>query len=251
MSVEVVTVWYNEAFLAPFFLRHYAWADRISLFYDMDSADDSLAVIRTFANVTVTPFRFTDGFDSLAKQRLINGRYASTECDWVLAVDADEFVFYKPGENDFSYDLRPFLAPLAACDLVRVRLYSVYPVKGDKPLDPALPAVPQRRHGNPEVPKGYVKPALLRAGLPVLWWVGCHDLSIPEGCTIREAPLELLGAHWHKADKNLALTRILRDRVPRVSQKDRQYNFSSHYYTVSERDILDEFAAHEHAPRLF
>ena len=34
MNIEVITAWYNEEILAPYFLKHYSFADRIHILLD-------------------------------------------------------------------------------------------------------------------------------------------------------------------------------------------------------------------------
>lgn len=251
MRIEVITVWYNEAFLAPFFLRHYSFADRITLFYDMDTTDDTLRIANQFANVRAVPFRFSSGFSSEEKQRLINWRYRQSDCDWVLGVDADEFVFYKTKEDVFCNDIRPFIRHYSGYDIFKAPLHSVFPHKSEGPLDPALPAVPQRRHGNPTLLQGFIKPVLLKAGLDVLWWVGCHALVGDALPAYKESPQLLYGAHWHKADLTMALERILRNRVPRIGKRDKEKKLSVHYTRESEQSLREEFARFATAPQLF
>lgn len=252
LRIEVITVWYNEAFLAPFFLRHYAYADRITLFYDMDSTDQTLDIAGVFSNVHVIPFRFSASFSSVEKQQMINDRYRQSEYDWVLAVDADEFVFSKSGPDAFHADIRLFLHSYPGHDVYKAPLYTVYPHYSEAPLDPLLPAVPQRRHGNIVVPYGFIKPVLLRAGLAdVHWWVGCHDLFGKGVKKCSQSPNWLLGAHWHKADLNMTRERILKNRIPRIGEDDKARKFSIHYTRESEASLLEEFARFAQAPKLF
>ena len=251
VSVEVVTVWYNEEFLAPLFLRHYAFADRITLLCDMDASDGACAIAAEFPNVVRIPFRFPHKFDNMMKQRLINHWYRKSRRDFVLAVDADEFVFYKDAAGGLACDLPAWLRRHDAYDVFHASLYTVYPHRDDAPLDRGLPAVPQRRHGNPLIEPGYCKPLLIRAGLKADWWVGCHQLMVDPASRVREALAPLLGAHWNKADQTLALGRILRDRVGRLSDNDVKNNFSTQYYHVTEEDLRREFAQHADDPLLF
>ena len=251
VSVEIVTAWYNEAFLAPLFLRHYAFADRITILYDLDTTDDTRAIAADFPNVSLIPFRFPHKFDNMMKQRLINHQYHKSCCDFVLGVDADEFVFYKDASGGLCWDLPAWLRQYDTHDVFYVRLYSVYPHRDDVPLNRDLPAVPQRRHGDPDVPSGFCKPALIRAGLKANWWVGCHKLIVDPAARVAESPVPLLGAHWNKADQALALRRILRDRVERLSVNDVKHNFCTHYYYVTEKKLLHEFAQHADDPLLF
>jgi len=47
-TIEVLTMWHNEAFLAPFFLKHYAFADSIRVIDDVDTSDNTKEIIRGF-----------------------------------------------------------------------------------------------------------------------------------------------------------------------------------------------------------
>lgn len=251
MSVEIVTAWYNEEFLAPLFLRHYGFADRITLLYDLDTSDDTRAIAAEFPNVSLIPFRFPHKFDNMIMQRLINHWYRKSRCDFVLAVDADEFVFYKDAAGELCRDLPAWLRQYDAYDVFHVLLYSVYPHRDDAPLNRDLPAVPQRRRGDPVVRQGFCKPILIRAGLKATWRAGRHQLIVDPSTRVAVSPVHLLGAHWNMADQALALRRILRDRVGRLSVNDVKRNFSTHYYYVTEKKLLHEFAQHADDPLLF
>ena len=288
MSIEVLTMWYNEAYLAPFFLKHYAYADKITLLYDADTTDNTLEIVNSFPNVHIVPFQFPDMMDDELKRDILNTQYRQTECDWVLGVDADEFVFYKK-ENDFCNDLHPFLNDNLGYDVFYVTLYQVYRHEDDADLDPDMPPVPQRRHGDPNVTKGwkalYNKPILVHKGLDMSWsngvhgiklalrnglnihWRDCHNKMKFSGHPLKKfiakfmkifgifpgkiSPTPLLGAHWSMADPGFALERRIKNRKERQSKNNLAKGMGIQNHTVTEKDIMDKFARHKNDPQLF
>jgi hypothetical protein len=252
MKVEIITMWYNEEFLAPYFLRHYSWADKISLLYDLDSTDNSLALAEACPNVHIIPFRFPDMMDDEIKMNLINKQYSGTECDYVLSVDADEFAFYKHGE-EFRYDLRPILETHDNCDLFRIALYTIYRHSEDSDLDPSLPAIPQRRHGVQNILADitYIKPILVRAGLHVTWGVGCHNIFFAKQHEPDIFPHFLLGAHWVMADPAFAVERRIKNRRERQSKNNLTKGMTIQHHHVTVASLISAFARHANDPLLF
>ncbi len=246
-------MWYNEAFLAPLFLRHYDYADRIVLLYDLDSNDDTREIASACPGVRVVPFRFPDMMDDEFKIALINKQYRRAECDWVLLADADEFVFRKEGEN-FVNDIRPYLAGRPECTHHVVTLYQIYRHATDKDIDPDLPAVPQRRHGDPNTTVGinslYNKPILVRRGLDLAWEPGCHHLRKTRE-RLLAGPEYLPGAHWSMADPAFAVERRVKNRRERQSRNNLEKGLTMQHHTVTVAGIMAEFAAHAHDPQLF
>jgi len=267
-------MWYNEAYLAPFFLKHYAYADKITLCYDADTTDNTLEIVKPFPNVHVIPFQFPDMMDDEIKRDFLTAQYRRTECDRVLCVDADEFVFYKK-DDDFCYDLLPFIAAHPGYDLFYVTLYQIYRHVDDLDLDPGLYPVPQRRHGDPNITEGmnaiYNKPILARKDLNIRWTPGCHAIKLIHPplrkfrlrrlaemfmseftvSSLRTSPFPLLGAHWSMADPVFAIERRVKNRRARQSKNNLAKGMTRQHHAVTEESILSEFAQHRHDPQLF
>lgn len=243
-TVEIISTWYNEAYLAPFFLRHYSWADRITIFYDRDTTDKTLESIGQYANVTVKPFRFPDQFDDVIKQDRMNQAYAESSCDWAFLLDADEFVF-RLVKGEPVADVRPFLA-LCEADVIHAEFMEVGRHRQDAELDPELPAVPQRRHGR--VGKG--KPCLARTGLGLRWHVGCHSLAAPFP-PVSIASNFLSCAHWSMADPCFAFKRRLRDRRERQSKANIVRGMDIHNRFITIQALRAHVAVHMDDPRIF
>lgn len=258
-------MWYNEEFLAPFFLKHYAWADRITLLYDRDTTDNTRAIATAYPNVHITPFRFPDMMDDALKIDIINKVYTESKADWVLCVDADEFVFFKE-DGVFQYDLPRYIEKHPGYDLFFVSLFQIYRHSDDADLDPALPAIPQRRHGDPNITTGinllYNKPILIRGGLErsIAWSPGCHSIRIDKdeysitshaAAPIAIAPATLMEAHWAMADPAFAVERRVKNRRLRQSKNNLEQKMTVQHHDVTVKSIMKEFAEHMNDPQLF
>jgi hypothetical protein len=194
VKIEVITLWRDEAVLAPFFLDHYRYADRINVILDADTSDGTLAICGRYPNVTVDPVLFPDGPQYEFKLEKLNTAYRALRCDWVYAVDSDEFLFPVP----WGTDPRPALELEQEVDVVLVKMFQVFRHRTDADLDPARPAVPQRRHGVPggEGPAGAM-PIVVRGGLDAEWTPGRLAFGKPG---LRVSPRLFGAAHWAKAD---------------------------------------------------
>ena len=233
MTIEIITMWYNEEFLAPLFLRHYSYADKITLFYDRDTSDNTLEIARQYPNVVVKPFRFPDMFDDSIKQIYLNSAYAESSCDWALLVDADEFAFVmRDGEP--HADIRETLSQCRA-DVVNLCFLDVHRHATDSDIDPDLPPVPQRRHGK----IGIGKPCAAKTGLDIKWGPGSHRLlkPLPEGLRLLTGILHC--AHWSMADPCFSFKRRLQDRKPRESQNNLKLGFDIHNHSITLQKLKE------------
>lgn len=100
MVIWLYCVFSNEAALLPYFLRHYApQVDRLIMF-DNGSTDNSCALIRGYDNATLREYPLADRatMDSVSGAQFASTHYhqARGAADWVLWVDADEFLWSGP-----------------------------------------------------------------------------------------------------------------------------------------------------------
>ena len=107
MTIHVYTICRNEAFMMPFFLRHYeTFADQIYVIDD-DSDDGTREIVNQCEKAMLIDLD-THGLDdaymaelySLAPQRISKGK-----ADWVICVDADEFLYGKTDEIGTMTDI--------------------------------------------------------------------------------------------------------------------------------------------------
>lgn len=241
MSIEIITVWYNEQFLAPFFLNHYSWADRIVVLLDSDSTDESHNIAMDFDNTTIVPIKFPDGINEKLKVGFINEAYADIKSDFVIVADADEFVFCSP--QDFDN---------VQWQAARVKLGMVYRHVSELDLDPNKPIREQRRHGIESWP--YKKPMIARTGLNLKWLVGNHQISVDgvrqpyygsrEHETIPFRPEPFDGAHWANADPCFAIERRMTNKM-RQSMVNLKKKYSLHNHEVTRELLAAEMKKHE------
>ena len=207
MRIEVITCWYREEILAPLFFQHYDWVDK----------------------VTVLTSKFSNGMDDWQKMDAINLEILRSTADWVIVVDADEFVFPAPyGGVDPRKDLES-----SNGNCVVAAMFQVWRHHTDKDIDPTKPPVPQRVHGELDqsnrLNSCYVKPCIFRpTGMMV--GIGCHSLV----GAVEVSMLRWCGAHWCNADP-VFITRRIRDRQQRMSQRNLEAGAGIHHnFTVEE-----------------
>jgi hypothetical protein len=255
LEVEVITMMYNEAFLAPLFVRHYApWADKLTVLFS-ESADDTRRELEAAANecnvkaIDIAPFEFLNGFDDQLKIARINQAVRKSSADFVVCVDADEFVYPWPFDGA---DPREELAKESG-NIVCCNMFQVYRHITETDVDRKKPPLFQRRHGTRNIDFGdprkqhYVKPCIVRPDCGPRFKLGCHEVMVP--CP-EWSPTLWRGVHWAKADEFCVL-RSLRDRRDRLSKTNRQQGFGEHLFEATEERIRAELKAHENDPQLF
>jgi hypothetical protein len=248
LRIEVITMMYNEAILAPLFVRHYApWVDKITVFYS-ESADGTRRELETAAaqcgvkSLDIVPFEFPGGFDDNRKIARINKAVWNSSASFAVCVDADEFVHPWPFASTNPRDT----LEKETSDVVRCEMFQMYRHAADADLDPAKPPLFQRRHGDPDVHKHYTKPCIVRPDCGAQFSRGCHRLLAPK----QTSSTIWRGVHWGKAD-NFSLMRYVRDRRDRLSEVNRLLGFGTHISGTTEEHILAELKAHESDPQLF
>jgi Glycosyl transferase family 2 len=258
LEIEVITMMYNEAFLAPLFVRHYApWVDKITVFYSQ-SADDTKEQLQRTATefphvrLDIVPFEFPNGFDDQVKIHRIHQALRESAADFCVCVDADEFVHPWPFEKT---NPRDELARETG-EVVYCAMFECYRHATEPDVDSAQPPLFQRRHGVLEQEKTvdgkialqkdrYTKPCIVRPDSGAEYVVGCHRLVTPKrGETIWR------GVHWGRAD-NFCLLRYTRDRRDRLSEANRKNNFGVEHFTASQEKLAAELKAHANDPKLF
>ena len=244
MSIEIITMWYNEAFLAPFFLNHYSFADRIRVIYDMDTTDGTEDIVTQYQNAVLEKFKFPDAFDNDIAVDKLNQCYRESKADWVIAVDADEFVL-TPNLHEFLQDRTE--------DVFLVRLYEVYRNVSDVDLDPSLPIANQRRHGDPNAVGGSnksgAKPIVVHTGRKIKWMPGQHRIWNRHRLITGEEVL--LGAHWLFADNSRPFIERRLKRRLRQSKNNILRGHSCHYNEITENAVIRQLEQHMNDQRVF
>jgi hypothetical protein len=247
MQIAAVTMVYNEALILPYFLRHYEYLDEIHVLYETDSTDNTLQLLQNAPNVVIEHCHVEGGNDAIDKTDLINQAMWEIKDDWVYVVDPDEFIF-PPNETPHDFLSRQ------KSDVVRAAMFQVYRHRTERDLDPSLPIIGQRIHGDPEVfsavPRQnrdynahYVKPIVVRPSRDICFTPGNHSL---EG-NANVSPEFYLGAHWNMADQAIALVRRMQMRA-RQSERQKALKMGWQNRNVTEEWIREECDRHLDAP---
>jgi len=240
MRLSVLTIWYNEEELAPFFFKHYKdLVDEIIVIIDADTNDSTREICKKEGAI-IKEFKFPDGFDDLLKRDRPNEELKNIKSDWVIGVDADEFIFAP-----HSIDIKPFLeeADKFGADLVNVSFANVYKHETEGELDINKPILLQRQYGTFDIPEwgenGNIKASVVK---PIVCWnVGFHSAFKWK----RVYDKNLFGVHWEMADPDLAIKRRIYGRRLRMSKRNKELGMSWHNWNITEKQIIKECESHK------
>lgn len=244
-STTVITAWWNEEFLAPYFLKHYSWCDRIFLLLDKATNDKSFEIAAGYPNVVISMVEYPNGMDDRLKIRYINAAYRNVQTYYCIIADADEFI-----------DVDSETIELGEKKLRRVKLYNVYRNTNDSDLDINVPALEQRRHGVYVWP--YTKACIARRGLNLSWGPGCHYVkldgirhaSFKTDELIKETYGDMMhGSHWANADSCFCIKRRI-ENGKRQGLKNLQSGMTRHNHNITELKIMTELIKHRNDPEV-
>jgi hypothetical protein len=244
VKIAAVTMVYNEALILPFFLNHYGYLDEIHVLYETDTTDESLAILSQASNVIIEKCHINGGIDDFEKIKIINNTVQNIKADWVYVVDPDEFVFPPNGETPNDFLRRQ------TRNVVRSGMFQVYRNRNDKDLNPALPPVPQRIHGDPDLSSiineanrasntMYIKPNIVRPLKEIRFLPGHHQIE-GNPPTSNDS---YVGAHWQMADPSIALKRRM-ERRARISERNKAYKMGWQHWDITEAAITKECEKH-------
>lgn len=247
IKITVITRWFNDALLAPFFLNHYSYADEIIILLTKETTDKSRKIIAKHPNARVVEFKFSNGFNCREAMEEVTKQANASKSDWIICVDADEFVFPKDNAG-----VRDVLSSTNG-NLIYADFWQVYKNKREMALDPSIPVVHLRRFGDPNRTEGvnglYRKPIIVKPGLDIKWGVGLHSYEPNPKIVVSEIRFD--GAHWGMADLSIALQRRLRGRRKFVSKENIEKGWSDMNFDITEEQIRAECKRHEDDPQLF
>lgn len=243
MRITVLTCFYNEAFLVPFYLRHYHFADTIRAFVT-PSTDETRELLAADPRVTITDLDMPHGIDDELKVSTLNEAIASTQdADWLIVADADEFVW--PPDDPAAGTVREYLASVPPSHpVLMAKMAHVYRGITESDLDPSIvPIGIQRRHGREHL----CKPIVIRSHHGVTYYPGNHRCRDHQPSSSHE----FHGAHWANADPAFTVTRRVRDRCERISHTNRMMGHGTHHWNETPTGVLEELASHLHDGPLF
>lgn len=249
--ITIISAWYNEEFLAPLFLKHYDFADRIIILLDEGTNDGTLDIIKNFMHDgSFTSFRrlaMPNGMDDLLKQYQVNKQYRQIKKGWVIEVDADEFIKVP------DVGMKEYLGGIEA-DVVKLEFWQMYQHKTESSLNNYDPVFEQRRYGKKYVyhkkgvPERWNKPCVIRAGKGLIWGVGHHTVNAENNQFHNDM---IPAAHWYMADADFAIERRIRGRKNRMSAENYKHGLSFHNFKITVQRIKEECAANKNCQRVF
>jgi hypothetical protein len=248
MKISVMTSFYNGDMMIPYFMSHYAYADEIIIYFNdhgklIDEATEKL--ILGYPNARIEPFDYPQNKTDYAfAVGVLNRAAAKLECDWGISVSGDELVF-PVGMQDVRTVLRD-----ADGAVINACFWNVFRHRGDKDLDPTLPAIWQRRHGWPDRSGvGCIKPTIFRPDAGISFGTGRHACSSKSnGGT---SSIRFDGAHWLSADPVLSIQRRMRGRREHMSANTLTAGWGSQFFNITEREIRKQCASLLDGPQLF
>lgn len=172
--VAVITMVRDEAFVLPRWIDHYAdqvGMDNLVIFDDNSSDGSTDDLPCTVHRLPALPGR--KGYET-ARMGLLSGIAAGLLAvyDWVVMVDADEFLLPDPK----AYANLPDLLADRDVDVIApMAINVVHHVDSEPPLDPARPLLEQRHYGT-FLPL-MCKPSLKR--VPAPWRSASHGIAAP------------------------------------------------------------------------
>lgn len=244
MKIEIVTVWYNEEFLAPFFLEYYKYVDKIHVIIDGNTTDESEKICSKYANVQVSYWNHPNEYDVFGKTKMLNLTVNKLTCDWAYSVDVDEFFFPETKE-----DPRIFLEKQEKFNVISVKFFKVYKHITEKDLDSSMPILSQRQHGDPIIrPQVSINPRIVRPEIGIEWTTACHYFAPND--KIKISRKRFLCSHWRMADVDLAIERLIYKRRDRMCEEIRAQKKRMERMLTKD-EIIKECENHSQDSRLF
>lgn len=245
MKLAVIVPVYNEARILPAFLAHYCPQVERVFVLDNESTDATASIADSFKNVERTIFKTGDTLnDRIQHEAMMQKRL---ECigrfDYVLLVDADEFVHPKGGGRIDAELMRQ-----PTHDIYGTHGYCMVQGRDEGSYDPAAPLFAQRRTGREDRENGS-KPIIVRPDAEIWYGVGRHKTArLGRGKFIEwfrpaidraTSPFFLL--HFAGLDEETFVNRRL-SRIRRLSKENRENDMGAHYFAGDEGTLRAEFA---------
>lgn len=245
MKVIVISRWYNEEFFAPFFLNHYRWADEIVILLEKTSTDKSAEIINRYSNAKVEYCDTGLLLNDRLLSNIVNDHIVGMDCDWIVKVDADEYLF------PFDFKNPKEILSQANGNLINSWFRWVYRHRTEKDLDATLPTVMQRRHGGkytiwPGMKDRYSKPAIVKPGVGLRWIAGDQRYEPNQNVIVSETVFD--GVHWQMADAEHAAARNHKNES-RLSEENIRNKWGVKNFT--KEMILQECKNHLNDTQLF
>jgi len=242
MRIEIISKWFNEAELAPFFLNHYSYADEIIIYLDPASNDGSKEIINSFPNTRIVWGKEGNKLDDVACINDLNQIAHSSKADWIIILDADEFVFPHNFANPRE------VLEKADGNLIISAMWDMYKHETEPALDFNNLSIMQRRHGN-RLNKNSIKPNIVRPEIKLVWGVGAHEFY--PNSKVQLSSTRFDGAHWQSVDIDLAVKRRIKGGTERMSEYNLKNGLGFHNFDLTREKLEAFFYEHRNEPQVF
>lgn len=254
-KLEIVSMWYNEEDLAPFFFNHYlTFADNIHIIVDADTNDKTIDIIKKYIKlyqdkISYELYTFPDMMDDDLKVNKLSETARESKYEWVSIVDSDEFIFE---------DIKDKIQHCIDKNMFYVYFYQVYRNMVDNDLNPdILPIINQRRYGSNAIMINgvhasqnlYRKPIVFKPYLNICLTPGNHSYVKNDNVCIHQNTI--YGSHWMMADEWLAIKRRIYGRKNRQSKNNYEKSYTVQHWKITEEEIKTECKKHFNDLKLF
>ena len=93
MKITVLSKWYQEEDLAPFFFKHYDFADEIIIYLDKGTNPETLAEIAKCPKAKIVWGDSQGKLNDFDCVNALNEIASFSTSDWLIYADTDEFIF--------------------------------------------------------------------------------------------------------------------------------------------------------------
>ncbi len=245
MKIVILSKWFEEIDLAPFFFSHYDFADEIWIYLDRNSNDGTREWLQKQPKARIFLGESNGKLNDYQCSEDLSAITRYSDADWLIYADADEFVFPMEMQNPRE------VLQIANGNVLYSHMWNMYRHVSDKDLDiNDKPIILQRRHGDPNRIKECIKPNIIKPQIGVHWCVGCHhilDTRLP----IVPSSYRFDGAHWQSVDLELSCKRRIKNVKERLSQINYDNLWASHNFNVTREEIAALMEEHKNDPQLF
>jgi hypothetical protein len=175
--------------------------------------------------VSVSTYRTGGKFQYTAKHEAVMkvARACAGDFDYVILVDADEFVVSKNAKA-----IKDELDAADPADIYWTHAYNMFKRDEEPAYDPSRPIMGQRINGFEDVV--YCKPIILRPNAPAELTPGMHDLiGIPKPAIEVIRKSRFLMFHYAGLDEGFYVDRCM-VRAQRLSEENVRLGYSRQYY---------------------
>lgn len=217
MKIQAFFLCYNEAPLLPFVLQHYSeFCDKITIYLDDLTTDNSLEIIKQFPKAEVIGF-VGNGLDDRLLRTLKNTIWKGAQCDWVIVADMDELLYCR--------NIKQRLEELQADGITIIKPYGFNMISDTFP-QVGQPITEQITKG---IPNEWESKCIIfnpNKINEINYTLGAHDcqptgeVKLYRGADIKLLHYKLLSLDYYKSRRTTALSRIPKDFQDHVSIYD-------------------------------